>query len=196
MLTLRHWLAAHEAGHITYVEMHSSLTIYGYIDDSVNKDGIMELFDTLQSLNLKNSALEAPASGAAGEFAYYYDKVENIITFRDFALGVISRTNSDRELFYKNMDYNGLVNDGETDPKEIHFIKWAKKMVYDNYIIKNMKIFNSIRMHLYQRGFIGRSTLDAIKANRAPTESDINADYARIPKARRTNIRTLASDEM
>lgn len=195
MPTLRNWLSAHEAGHITYIEMHSSLINYAYIDDSVEGGGIAELLDDLK---IKDSALESPASGAAGEVAYYLNEVVNEggnrISMGQFARGVISRTHSDRELFYKNMDYDGLVKRGEVDPKEIHFIKWAKNMVYDKYIIKEMPMFNSIRVHLDQRGFIGRSVIDAIKAKRTPTEFEIASDYDRIPKSIRQKIRSVNVD--
>jgi hypothetical protein len=187
MLTLRKWLAAHEAGHITYVEIHSDKIEYSYIDDLVRMDGNTQLFEPLE---IENAEVNAPASGAAGEFAYYLNEVGDTMPMGQFIRNLIDRTETDRNLFYMNMDYNGLVNKGIVDPKEVYFVKFAKRMVYDKYIRPELFLFNAIRAHLYRNGFIGRSCIDAIKASRAPNNNDIASDYNRIPESIRIDIRS------
>lgn len=191
MTTLRNWLAAHEAGHITYVEMHSSLVEYGYIDDKVKMDGNARLYDPL---TIDKAEFDVPAAGAAGEFAYYLNEVGNAMPMDQFIRAIIGRTATDRDLFYLNMDYDGLVSKGITETKELYFIKWAKVMVHDKYIVKAMPLFNSIKAQLNQKGFIGRSALDAIKHNRVPSDEEVYHDYNRIPSYIRENIRSEEVD--
>jgi hypothetical protein len=185
MPTLRDWLAAHEAGHVTYVEVFSSNTQYAYIDDLKTYTGNMVLSAELSS---EEASSGIPAAGAAGEFAYHYQMIGRKASV-EYMNDLLERTTSDRTLFYKNIDYDGLVNRGVKDTREIYFIRYAINKIYNKHIEAKIDLFNAIRNNIYENKFIGRSMLDAIKKGRNPDAAEISYDYNNIPEYIRKLIR-------